>query len=263
MTVTEQISAVAAYEAALSSPDDNTAKAVASVLADDVVVETNFGRAEGIEAALALLTEPRTASLVAGARWSPPSADRNRVVVTATPAGPALFGGLEVVFEFAGPKIVRVEQQTLPAAPPEPAELRLTGDIKNAVNGAFEAGTPMLIAYSDQGGQIHMSFRGTIQSYDDHTLALWARDPEGGLPRNIAARPQVTLFYHDPASRTSYTFYGRARAEHDPVARTRIFDNSPQRERQMDFRRHGTAIVVDLDRVEGRDPGGRFLMLRG
>lgn len=260
--MTDQISAVAAYQAALASPDDDT-KAVASVLAQDVVVETNFGRAEGIEAALALLGEPRAASLTAGARWSPPLANGSRVTVTATPAGPAPFGGLEIVFEFAGPKIVRVEQQVLPAEPPAPAELQLTDDIKNAVNGALEGGTPMLIAYSDAGGQVHLSFRGTIQSYDDQALALWARDAEGGLPRNIAARPQVTLFYHDPATRTSYTFYGRARAEHDPVARTRIFENSPQRERQMDFRRRGTAIVVDLDRVEGRDPSGRFLMLRG
>jgi Pyridoxamine 5'-phosphate oxidase len=261
--MTDQKSAVAAYQAALSSPGNDTAKAVARVLAEDVVVETNFGRAEGIDAALALLSEPRTASLVAGARWSPPSADGSRVTVTAIPAGPAPFGGLEVVIEFAGPKIARVEQQTLPAAPATPAELRLTDDIKNAVNGALDRGTPMLIAHSDASGQIHLSFRGTIQSYDDQALALWARDPEGGLPRNIPARPQVTLFYHDPATRTSYTFYGRARAEHDPVARTRIFENSPQRERQMDFRRRGTAIVVDLDRVEGRDPGGRFLMVRG
>jgi hypothetical protein len=262
--VTDQISAVAVYQAALASPDhDAAAKAVARVLSDDVVVETNFGRAEGIEAALALLAEPRTASLVAGARWSPPLADGDRRVVTATPSGPAPFGGLEVVFEFAGPKIARVEQQTLPAAPPAPAELRLTNEIKNAVNGALEAGTPMMIAYSDAAGQIHLSFRGTVQSYGDDRLALWARDPEGGLPQNIAARPLVTLFYHDPATRTSYTFYGRAQAEHDPVARTRIFENSPQRERQMDFRRQGTAIVVDVDRVEGREPSGRFLMLRG
>jgi hypothetical protein len=259
--MTEQISAAEAYQAALGSPDAAATAAVRSVLADDVVVETNFGRAEGIDAALALLAEPRIAGLVAGARWSPASADGNRVVVTATPVGPAPFGGLEVVIEFVGPKIVRVEQQILPAAPPEPSELRLTDDIKNAVNAALDNGTPMMIAYNDADGWTHLSFRGTIQSYGDDRLALWARDPGGGLPRNIADRPQVTLLYHDPAARTSYNFYGRARHEHDPVARTRIFENSPPREQQMDFRRHGVAIVVDLDRVEGRDSRGRFLML--
>jgi hypothetical protein len=260
--VSDHISAVNTYLTALTSPDDASTRAVAGVLADDVVVDTNFARAEGTEAATALLREPRIAGLAAGARWSEPSVSGDRVSVTLTPAGPAPFGGLDVVFVFTGPKIARVEQQLLTAAPPEPVELRLTDSIKDAVNGALDNGTPMQIAYNDDGGQIRLSFRGTIQAYGDHQLALWARDPEGGLPRNITERPRVTMLYHDPATRTTYTFYGRARAEHDPAARTRIFDSSPPREQQMDFRRHGTAIVVDLDRVEGRDPAGRFVMAR-
>jgi hypothetical protein len=72
----------------------------------------------------------------------------------------------------------------------------------------------------------------------------------------------VTLFYHDPARRTSYSFQGRARLEADPEARDRIFDNSNPREQYMDYHRRGRAIVVDLDRVEGRAPGGRVLMAR-
>jgi hypothetical protein len=261
MPPSDQVSAAEIYTNALGSSDDSALKAVASVLADDVVVETNFGRAEGAEAAVALLSEPRTAGLVAGAAWSPPAADRGRLVVRATPAGPSPFGGLELVFDFAGPKIARVEQQILPAAPPEPIALRLTGEMKNAVDGALDNSTPMLIAYSDDTGQIHLSFRGTIQAHGDGQLALWARDPEGGLPRNIEARPEVTLFYHDPATRTAYSFYGRARVEADPGARAAIFEGSPAREQQMDFRRRGVAIVVDIGRVEGRDSGGRFLMV--
>jgi hypothetical protein len=260
--VADHNSAVATYMAALTSIDDATAQAAAQVLADDVVVETNFGRAQGTEEAVALLREPRTAGFAVGARWSQPAVSGDRVSVTLTPSGPAPLSGLDIVFVFADGKIARVEQHILPAAPPRPVELRLTDIIKNAVNGALDNGTPMQIAYSDETGQIHLSFRGTIQAYSDNQLALWARDPEGGLPRNIVDRPQVTLLYHDPATRTTYSFYGRARAEHDPAARTRIFDNSHPREQQMDFRRRGTAIVVDLDTIEGRDSAGRFLMVR-
>ncbi len=124
------------------------------------------------------------------------------------------------------------------------------------MNGALDNQTPMLIAYRDDGEHIHLSFRGTVQAYSDEQLALWARDPQAGLPRNIAAHPEVTLFYHDPARRTSYSFQGRARIESDPEARDRIFDNSNPREQYMDYHRRGAAIVVDLDRVEGRGPGG-------
>ena len=257
--MSDRITAVEAYENAIVKGDNS----VAGYLADDVVVESTFGRAEGTGAALALLREPRIAGLLAaGPHWTEPAVSGDTVTVTAQLPATAPFGGVEFAFTFAGEKISRVEQQTLPAAPVTPSVLRLTGDIKGAVNGAFDNQTPMMIAYSDDGGEIHLSFRGTIQAYSDDQLALWARDPGGGLPRHIATRPKVTLFYHDPKIRTTYTFYGRARIAEDPEARAVIFENSPPREQQMDFRRRGVAIVVDLDRVEGRAPSGRVLMRR-
>lgn len=258
--MSDRSTAVEAYQHAIVTGDDDS---VAGYLADDVVVETNFGRAEGVAAALALLREPRIAGLLAaGPQWSEPAQRGDTVTVTARLPATAPFGGVEFVFTFAGAKISRVEQQTLPAAPAPPTELRLTGEIATAVNGALDNQTPMMIAYSGDSGEIHLSFRGTVQAYSDDQLALWARDPEGGLPRHITARPKVTLFYHDPKTRTSYTFYGRARIANDPDTATTVFENSHPRERQMDFRRRGVAIMVDLDKVEGRGPAGRVLMVR-
>jgi hypothetical protein len=261
--VPERTTPVAAYLAALGSTDESMARALGPALADDIVVQTNFGRAQGRDAAIAQLTEPRTAGLIAaGVRWSTPHPAGDLIVVTGTLPATAPFGGLELVFEFSGDAISRVEQQTLPPPPLQPRPLRLTAEIKAAVDGALDNQTPVLIAYLDGAEQIHLSFRGTIQAYSDDQLALWARDPDGGLPRNIATRPKVTLFYHDAGRRTTYTFYGRARIAPDPQARTVIFENSHPREQQVDFRRRGVAIIVDLDRVDGRDAGGRLLMQR-
>jgi hypothetical protein len=258
--MSDRILAVEAYRDAIVK---GPAGAVAAYLADDVVVQTNFGHAEGVPEALALLAEPRIAGLLAaGAHWQEPVAVGDAVTAVAELPATAPFGGIEFVFTFAGDKIARVEQQTLPAAPLRPGALLLTDEIKSAVDGALDNQTPMLIAYSDDRGEIHLSFRGTVQAHSGTSLALWARDPGGGLPRHIAARPTVTLFYHDPASRTTYTFYGQARVEDQPAARAAIFDRSHPRERQMDFRRRGVAIVVDLDKVEGRGPQGRILMAR-
>lgn len=261
--MTDRFAAVQAYVAALGAEDDSAAQAIGGFFVDHVTIQTNFGQARDRAAAVALLREPRTAALVAsGARWSPPTADGDRIMVTATLADTAPFGGLEFVFEFADDKIIRVEQQTFPPRALAPRPLRLTQEIVAAVNGALDNQTPMLIAYLDGQEQIHVSFRGTIQAYADDQIALWARDPEGGLPRNIAARPKVTLFYHDPGRRTSYTFYGRARVVAEAAARATIFENSHPREQQTDFRRRGVAIVVDLDKIEGRDAAGRLLLLR-
>ena len=258
--MSDRIAAVEAYQNGIVKGDD---EGVAGYLADDVVVETNFGRAEGVAAALALLHEPRTAGLLAaGPQWSAPAERGNTVTVTAELPPTAPFSGVEFVFTFGGQKITRVEQQTLPAAPLTPVELRLTDEIKSTVNGALDNQTPMMIAYSDNDGEIHLSFRGSIQAHSDDQLAVWARDPGGGLPRHVPASPKVTLFYHDPKTRTTYTFYGRAWIADDPATRAVIFENSHPREQQMDFRRRGVAIVIDLDRLEGRGPSGRILMLR-
>jgi len=80
--VSDQARAVEAYQNAMSRPGDATAAALAALLSDDVVVQTGFGKAEGVDAALALLREPRMAGLLAaGAQWSPPSADGGRSTV--------------------------------------------------------------------------------------------------------------------------------------------------------------------------------------
>jgi hypothetical protein len=259
----ERIAAVEAYLAALGTADQKATRAVGDAFADDVVVDTSYGHAGDRAAAIELLREPRTAGLLAGgAEWSAPTTDGDRVVVTATLPQTAPVGGLEFVFTFTDSKIIRVEQLTLPAPALQPRPLSLTTEMTAAVDGALDNQTPMLIGYVDGGEQIHLSFRGTIQAYSDNQLALWARDPEGGLPRNIGDRPKVTLFYHDPARRTTYTFYGRASVTAEPASRDSIFANSHPREQQTDFRRRGVAIIVDLDKIEGRDAGGRLLMLR-
>jgi hypothetical protein len=259
--VSDRISAVEAYKSALVTADDSVREAAAGVLTDEVVILTNFGVAEGKDAAVELLKNPRTSGFLAGASWSEPVEDGDRLTTTATLAPTMPIGGLEFVFEFAGDHIARVEQQMIPGAPLEAKPLHLTDDIKAAVDGALDNQTPMLAAYRDDL-QIHLSFRGTVQAYSDDQLAMWARDPNAGMPRNIAVHPEVTVFYNDPATFTSYTFYGRAYVVTDQATRDIIFDNSNPREQNMDFRRPHAAIMVDLDKVEGRGGGGRILMER-
>jgi hypothetical protein len=41
-----------------------------------------------------------------------------------------------------------------------------------------------------------------------------------------------------------------------------VYDGSPTLEQNMDWRKRGNAVVVDLDRVEGRDAAGPVFMAR-
>jgi hypothetical protein len=146
------------------------------------------------------------------------------------------------------------ELETLP--------LELSEEIVAAVNGAYEAGMPVLVAYVDADGWPHLSYRGTTQAFGPQQLAVWARNPEGGLPTNIVERPRVTLLFRNPQTRQTYVFYGHARLASDPETNEAVYERAPERERAMDPERRGVAVIVDLDRVDGMSPERRFRMER-
>lgn len=142
---------------------------------------------------------------------------------------------------------------------PTPEPLQLSDEIKGWVNNAYENRTPMVVVYVDTDGQPSMSMRGTVQAWSDTQLALWARGT-GNIQNNITDRPQMTLWYRDPAARTTLQFRGSARITEDPEHRTQIFDSSPAAEQAADPERKGIAIIVDLERVDGRTPAGPVML---
>lgn len=142
--------------------------------------------------------------------------------------------------------------------------IHLDEDLAHEFNSALTNGNPVLVAYADASGQPHVSFRGTAQVYSQDQLALWAREPGGGLPTALASNPKLTLMYRNPnpEDRKMFLFYGSGHIESGEDVRKKVFDSSPEREQQADPDRKGVAIVVDLDLVEGRTADGPFKMSR-
>lgn len=261
--MTDRDEALRCYGAALEEPSPERLEALGGVLASDVVVVGPVGAGRGLEAVRAALANPRSPGMLTGATWGKPQLDGEcaTVEVGLRPGLPLAGLILHVRFD-AGGRIDRIEQQLLPAPRPDPSELLLTEAMKEAVAGAFANGTPIVLAYVDESNAPHLSYRGTTQPFGDTELALWVRDPAGGLLQAIARNPDVALLYRDPATRTSYQFAGRARVVEDPVVRDAVYAASPELERNTDARRLGAAVVVDLDRVEGSTPAGRIRMER-
>jgi len=135
----------------------------------------------------------------------------------------------------------------------------LTDEMKGAVNAAFADGFPIIASSVDADGQPSLQFFGSAQVYDDDQLAVWARNPEGGFLRRIAANPHVAMLYRNPGQRLSWQFHGRARVVEDAAVRDVIYDRADERERNIDPERAGIAVVIDLDRVIAR---GEVLMAR-
>jgi Pyridoxamine 5'-phosphate oxidase len=141
--------------------------------------------------------------------------------------------------------------------------IALTADMAQAVNSALESGKPVTVAYVDADGQPHLSFRGSVHTHSPHELAIWVRDPEGGLLAAVDRNPRLTLMYRDPETRTMLMFYGRGHVESSEEAHRTVYDQSPELERNRDPERKGKPLVIELDRVEGMTPGGRVQMSRG
>ena len=94
--------------------------------------------------------------------------------------------------------------------------IRLTDKIKLALDNALSDRAPILVASVDAGGQPHLGFRGCTQVLSDDQLAIWVRNPQGAILRNIQANPRVALLYRNAQTREAWEFQGRARLITDP-----------------------------------------------
>ena len=130
------------------------------------------------------------------------------------------------------------------------SSLALSDEIKALVNGALANGSPLLLVAVSPDAKPVASFRGSVQTYSDDQLGLWARNAEGGTLDAIRANPNVVLVYRS-ATTPVLQFHGRARITADDAERTRVFESAPEREQKADPERKGAAVIVDLDRVEG------------
>ena len=149
-------------------------------------------------------------------------------------------------------------------APPVLTELKLSAEMKEAVNTALVSGRAIAIAYVDEAHAPQLSFRGSTQAYSDTQLAIWVRNPQGRILSATKKNPAVALIYanHDPKARGFMVFRGRARIDESAEARRRVYEQAPEGERNLDKEKKGVPLIIDLDSVEGFFGGARLQMRR-
>lgn len=130
--------------------------------------------------------------------------------------------------------------------------IQFTDEIRTAVNHALVDRCPMLLSYVDADGQPSLSFRGSTQTHGEDCLAIWVRNPEGGLLRAIGTNPRIALLYRNPETRLAWMFQGRASVREDAETRERVYNEAPEGERNLDLERKGKALVIELDRIHHR-----------
>ena len=63
--------------------------------------------------------------------------------------------------------------------------IELTDEMRDSLASALDDKLPVTVCYVDADGQPQISFRGTAQVHSTDQLAIWARDPNGGLPNAV------------------------------------------------------------------------------
>lgn len=143
-------------------------------------------------------------------------------------------------------------------------ELELSEDMQQAVNGAFATRRPIVVSYVDEHGAPQLSYRGSTQAYSTTQLAIWARNPEGGILDAIEKNPAVALIYgyFEPNDRGFMIFRGRAHVDGSDAVRNHVYEHAHEFERSQDPERKGVAVIIDLDSVDGFFGGARLQMRR-
>jgi hypothetical protein len=142
-------------------------------------------------------------------------------------------------------------------------ELKLSSALKETINTALAHGRMMSVAYVSPEGRPELSFRGSVHSFSDTQLAIWVRNPAGGIIRAVAAgRPHIALLYGElgAQSKAFVTFRGRGHVEPSDSVRRKVYDASPEGERNLDKDRNGVALIIDLDSVAGFFGGNALKM---
>ena len=150
------------------------------------------------------------------------------------------------------------------STPPTLTELKLSPEMKTAVNTALASGRAIVVGYVDEDGAPQLSYRGSTQAYSDTQLAIWVRNPEGGILAATRKNPAVSLLYanFDPKARGFMNFRGRAFVDTSDEVRRRVYEQAPEGERNLDKERKGVPLIIDLDSVEGFFGGARLQMKR-
>jgi hypothetical protein len=138
------------------------------------------------------------------------------------------------------------------------AELNLTEEIAEAIDGAAERGPALVLGYVADDGTASLSFRGSTQVYSKDQLAIWVRKRDDGLAKAIQARPGVSLIYfsRDTPGPAYLSIRGRARLA--PELNDVVYERMIAGEQAQDPERKGIAVVIDVDDVIGLGALGRF-----
>jgi len=148
---------------------------------------------------------------------------------------------------------------------PPSSELKLGSALRDTINHALDHGRMLSVAYVGLDGRPELSFRGSVQTYSETQLAIWVRNPEGGIVKAVrAGNVHISLLYGElgPQSKAFLSFRGRGHIENSEPVRKKVYSSAPELERNLDKEQKGVPLIIDLDSVDGFFQGNALKMRR-
>lgn len=139
------------------------------------------------------------------------------------------------------------------------SQIDLTGKAKLAINGAYERGHPVIVAYVDEAGRPSMSVRGSTQVLNAGQVGVWARSRDKGLAKAVQVNPNVSLIFFGAlpdGAKMLLNLHGRAHV--DAARNGEVYDTMNETERKYDPDAKGVAIIIDVDLMTGMTADGPF-----
>jgi predicted pyridoxine 5'-phosphate oxidase superfamily flavin-nucleotide-binding protein len=142
--------------------------------------------------------------------------------------------------------------------------IKLTEQIRDALNSALADGTPCLVGTATKDGHPQISPKGSVIVFDDDTLAYWERSNRSSLNR-LNENPHVAIYYRNPAKVKDFRagiirFFGDAKLVTSGADRDKVWELIPEAERKPDPEKKGAAVMVRLSSVE--EISGNVVMKR-
>ena len=118
--------------------------------------------------------------LDAGARHrrigDPTTGDATITVVGDLPPGLPI-SAVSLVLSVDNGQLTELLQEVVPAITEPDPNIDIGPAVRELIDSAFRRGSPFSVAYVDESGAPHLSYRGSLQSHGPDTLAMWVRDP--------------------------------------------------------------------------------------
>lgn len=126
--------------------------------------------------------------------------------------------------------------------------IEMTDEMRDLLGTALADGFACVVGTVSEDGHPQISPKGSVMVYDRETLAYWERARRSAMD-NVAANPNVVVYYNNQETRVRWRFHGEATIYADGPVREDVMSKTIQAELDRDPERLGVAVLIKVEKI--------------